>query len=73
LSKSNPISISLPPGNYEYTLQRPPYFPETGKFVVTRGATIIVSGNEEDWTTSDLQERGYDNLNPVQEDTNTSQ
>ncbi|MBT4725358.1 MAG: serine/threonine protein kinase, partial [Planctomycetaceae bacterium] len=45
LSKSNPISISLPPGNYEYTLQRPPYFPETGKFVVTRGATIIVSGN----------------------------
>jgi serine/threonine protein kinase len=72
LSKSNPISISLPPGNYEYTLQRPPYFPETGKFVVTRGATIIVSGNEENWTTGDLQERGLDGFG-MPKDSNTSQ
>jgi hypothetical protein len=58
LSKLDPISISLPPGRYEYVLNRPPYFSETGEFVVTRGATIIVSG--EDWTTSDLQELGLD-------------
>jgi serine/threonine protein kinase len=66
LSKSNPISISLPPGRYEYILERPPYFAETGKFVVARGSTIIVNG--EDWTTSDLQEMGL-----VPPDPNTSQ
>jgi len=58
LSKSDPISISLPPGSYEYTLQRPPYFPETGEFDMTRGLTIIVDGRN--WTTSDLQELGLD-------------
>ena len=58
LSKSNPISISLPPGSYEYILERPPYFAETGKFDVTRGSIIIVSG--EDWTTNDMQEFGLD-------------
>ena len=73
LSKSNPISISLPPGSYEYILERPPYFAETGKFDVTRGSIIIVSGNEEVWTTSDLQELGLDNFNPVPEEPNPSQ
>jgi serine/threonine protein kinase len=58
LSNSDPISISLPPGRYEYVLERPPYFPETGKFVVKRGTTIIVNG--ENWTTSDMQEFGLD-------------
>ncbi|MCS5631825.1 MAG: hypothetical protein NZ744_13410, partial [Pirellulaceae bacterium] len=62
LSKSNPISISLPPGRYEYILERPPYFAETGKFVVARGSTIIVNGEE--WTTSDLQELGLVPLDP---------
>ena len=58
LSNTDPISISLPLGRYEYVLERPPYFPETGEFVVTRGATIIVSGRA--WTTSDMQELGLD-------------
>jgi hypothetical protein len=73
LSKSNPISISLPPESYEYVLERPPYFPETGKFVVKRGTTIIVNG--ENWTTSDLQEMGLDGeaFNLVPKDPNTSQ
>ena len=73
LLKSDPISISLLPGNYEYTLQRSPYFPETGKFVVTRGNTIIVNGK--DWTTSDLQEMGLDGetFKLVPKDPNTSQ
>jgi serine/threonine protein kinase len=72
LSKSDPISISLPPGSYEYTLQRPPYFPETGKFVVKRGDTIIVNGQQ--WTTSDLQEMGLDleTFKLVPKDPNTS-
>jgi hypothetical protein len=73
LSKSNPISISLPPGSYEYILERPPYFPETGKFVVRRGTTIIVNG--EKWTTSDLQEMGLDGevFKLVPQDPNASQ
>jgi hypothetical protein len=73
LSKSNPISISLPPGSYEYVLERPPYFAETGRFVVKRGTTIIVNG--ENWTTSDLPEMGLDGeaFNLVPKDPNTSQ
>jgi hypothetical protein len=69
LSKSNPISIPLPPGNYEYILSRPPYFPETGKFVVSRGVTIFVDG--EHWTSSDLQELGLDDYGGPK-DTNAS-
>jgi serine/threonine protein kinase len=73
LSKSDPISISLPPGSYEYTLQRPPYFPETGEFDMTRGLTIIVDGRN--WTTSDLQELGLDGpaANRESKDSNRSQ
>ncbi|MFP6586462.1 MAG: hypothetical protein VB814_02390, partial [Pirellulaceae bacterium] len=73
LSNSDPISISLPPGSYEYILERPPYFPETGKFVVKRGTTIIVNG--EKWTTSDLQEMGLDGevFKLVPKDPNASQ
>ena len=72
LSDSNPISIPLKPGSYEYVLERPPYFAETGKFVIARGDTIIVNG--ENWTTSDLQEMGLDGdvfkLVPKEPDTN---
>jgi hypothetical protein len=67
LSNTDPISILLPTGRYEYVLERPPYLSETGEFVIEHGRTIIVNGTI--WTTSDLQELGLDNFNPVPEDT----
>ena len=51
------IRLDLQPGKYTYALMRPPYFPNTGRFEMTRGKTILVDGSS--WDTSDLQELGF--------------
>ena len=55
---SNPVRLPLAPGKYTYALMRPPFFPNTGRFEMERGKTILVNGAT--WTTSDLQELGLE-------------
>ena len=55
---SNPIRLPLASGKYTYALMRPPFFPNTGRFEMERGKTILVNGAT--WTTSDLQELGLE-------------
>ena len=55
---SNPIRLPLAPGEYTYVLMRPSFFPNTGRFEMERGKTILVDGAK--WMTSDLQEIGLE-------------
>ncbi|MEC7565653.1 MAG: serine/threonine-protein kinase [Planctomycetota bacterium] len=58
LENTNPVTIALPPGKYTFTLERPPYFANTGSFTIERGNTMVINGQK--WDTSDLQELGLD-------------
>ncbi|MAT13409.1 MAG: hypothetical protein CMM02_20610 [Rhodopirellula sp.] len=69
---ANPIRLSLVPGNYTYALMRSiMFFPNTGRFEMERGKTILIDGV--DWETSDLQELGLTNeVLPGESDHSTS-
>ena len=56
LENTNPVTIALPPGKYTFTLERPPYFANTGSFTIERGNTKVINGRK--WDTRELQELG---------------